>query len=271
MKKYLFLLLALFAHHATAQAPTIPFANLNIPTVQARFPVRANFVFSCYSQWRIGTHQVTSAGNTVTLTIPIELNPDTICFDPPPPLPGSLTIGRFPAGNYTLVLQPIAPTPPLPGVDYSPVSVPFTVAGDDPEYSNLRIFPNPATAGQLITARIAARDFYAMCFDGPLTDIQRVDNTVTLSIRESSLDKCVIGTPPPGPYEFDTPIGQFPEGSYTLRVQYVPDISGGAPLPLLTGSFVVGAALAIPVASKALLALLALGMVLVAGRQWRPS
>jgi hypothetical protein len=269
MKKGLLLLLALFTTPAMGQTPTVPYRDLSVPTVQAQVPVRANFSFTCYSYWQPGTEQITTAGNVITLTLPIDFKPGSICFDPPLRESASVTLGQFAAGEYTLVLQPLAPVPPQPGVNYSPVSVPFTVMAGAPMYSNLRIFPNPAYVGQLITARISARDFYAMCFEGPLTDIQRVGNVVTLSIRESDFSGCVIGVPPPGPHEFDTAIGQFPEGNYTLQVQLVPDISGGAPQLVLTGSFAVGAALAIPLASNTLLALLALGMVLVAGWQWR--
>lgn len=271
MKKYLLLLLALFANHAMAQMPTIPYTGVNVPTVQAQFPVQTNFAYTCYSQWQPSTEQITTAGNVVTLRLPIHIEPSAICIDPPISSPASVTIGQFAAGEYTLVLQPLAPVPPQPGVNYGPISVPFTVVGGEPMYSNLRIYPNPAIAGQLVTARITARDFYAGCFDGPLTEIQLTGDVVTLSIRESNLDGCLVGVPPPGPFDFDAPIGRFPEGNYTLQVQFVRDISGGTTLPLLTGSFVVGAAQAIPMASKALLALLTLGMVLVAGWQWRGS
>ncbi len=271
MKKYLFLLLAPFAHHAMAQTPMIPYTGLSVPTVRAQIPVQANFSYNCYSYWLPGTEQISTTGNVVTLTLPIDIEPSTICFDPPVPMLTSVAIGQFAAGEYTLVLQPLAAVPPQPGVNYSPISVPFTVAAGEPMYSNLRLYPIPAIAGQLITARITARDFVAACFEGPLTDIQRVGDVVTLSIRESLLDGCLIGVPPPGPFDFNVPIGQFPEGNYTLQVQFVPDISGGIPQPMLTGSFVVGAAQAIPLLSKTLLAVLALGMVLVAGWQWRSS
>jgi hypothetical protein len=269
MKMYLLLLLALFVNPAMAQVPTIPYTGLSVsvPTLQSQFPVQANFAYTCYSQWRPGTEQITRVGNVVTLTLPIDIAPSTICFDPPVPSPASVALGRFAPGDYTLVLQPLAPVPPQSGVDYRPISVPFTV----PVYYDLRVYPNPAIVGQLITARISTQDYYAQCFDGPLTDIQRIGDVVTLSIRESNWDGCVVGVPPPGPYDFDVPLGRFPEGNYTLRVQFVPDISGGATLPLLTGGFVVGAAQAIPMASRTLLALLTLAIVLLAGWQWRSS
>ncbi len=269
MKKFLFLLLAPFANHAMAQVPTIPYANLSVPAVAAQFPVHARFAYTCYSEWRPGSEQIAIAGNVVTLTLPIDIEPDTICFDPPAPLPADVTIGSFAAGEYTLVLQPVAPVPPQAGVNYSPITVPFTVG--EPLFSDLRIYPNPALAGQLIKARFTPRDFYLTCLSEPLSDVQRNGNVVVLSIPESAFDGCVIGLPPPGPHDFDVPIGRFPEGNYTLQVQFVPDLSGGAPVPLLSGSFVVGAALAIPLMSNTLLALLTLGMVLIAGWQWRWS
>jgi hypothetical protein len=271
MKNYLLLLLAMFAHPAVAQTPTIPYTDLSVPTVQAQVPVQAIFSYTCYSVWLPGTEQIATAGNVVTLTLPIYNDPNKFCLGPPYPVQIGVSIGQFAAGEYILVLQPFAPVPPQAGVNYSPISVPFTVLAGAPEYSNLRIYPNPAVAGQLITARITAPDYGAQCFNGPLSDIQRVDTVVTLSIRQSDFNGCAIGLPPPGPFDFDTPIGQFPEGNYTLQVQFVPDISGGPALPLLTDSFVVGAAQAIPLMSKTLLAVLALGMVLVAGWQWRSS
>jgi hypothetical protein len=270
MKKVLFLLFAVLADHS-AQAQTIPFTNVSVPAVHAQLPAQANFVYNCYNPWLPGTEQIATVGNVVTLTLPITADPNTACFDPPPPETGSVTLGPLAAGQYTLVLQPLAPVPPLPNVDYSPVSVPFTVVGGEPMYSNLRIYPNPALANQLITARIAAPDFYSGCFVATLTDVQRVGDVVTMTIRESDLGGCAIGVPPPGPYDFDTPIGRFSEGSYTLRVQYVPDISGGAAFLVLSGNFVVGTAQAIPMLSNTLLALLTLGVALLAAWQWRGS
>jgi hypothetical protein len=269
MKKYLLPLLALFAQQAMAQTPSIPFTNLSVPRVQAQIPVQASFLNTCYSTWLPGTEHVSTAGNVVTLTLPIQFEPGTICFDPPLPTNVHVPIGQFAAGEYILVLQPVAPVPPQPGVNYSAISVPFSVVGEPPAYSHLRLYPNPALVDQLVTARIRARDFFAQCFRVPLSeaDVQHVDNLYTLSIRESNLDTCLIGVPPPAPYDFDVGIGRFSAGSYTLRVHYVPDLSGGQPLQILSGDFVVGSALAIPVASRTMLVLLALGIALFGGWQ----
>jgi len=248
MPRYLIFLCLILANAVRAQAPTLPYTGLRVPTVEARYRVTAIFEATCYSSWQIGTEQLSIAGNVATLSLPIVNNPGgNICLDPPVRFEVRWPLQRFAAGDYTLVLQPLAPDPVQPGVDYSAISVPFVVIPDAPLYSNLSILTNPAIAGQPITARIVARDFYAGCFDGPLTDIQRDGNVITLTIRESETGGCVVGVPPPGPHAFDVNIGGYPVGNYTLRVRTVLDVSGGPAMPDLSADFsVLGAPVAVP-------------------------
>lgn len=269
MQRFTVFLCLILANALQAQAPTLPYTSLRVPGVEARYPVTAIFEATCYSSWQVGTQQINIAGNVVTLSLPIVNNPGgNICVDPPVRFPVNVSLGHFAPGNYTMVLQPLAPDPVQPGVDYSPISVPFVVIPDAPLYSDLSILTNPAIAGQPITAHIVARDFYAACFDGPLTDIQRVGNIITLTIRESDTNGCVIGVPPPGPQEFDVTIGSYPEGSYTLLVRTILDVSGGPTMPDLSANFsVLGAPISVPSTTFWGLALLVLAMLGLVARR----
>ncbi len=276
MQRFLVFLCLFLANALRAQAPTVPYTGLRVPGVEARYSVTAIFEATCYSSWQVGTQQISAAGNVVTLTLPIVNNPGgNICIDPPLRFVVHQSLGQFAPGNYTLVLQPLAPDPVQPGVDYSPISVPFVVSPDAPLYSDLGILTNPAIAGQPIAARIVARDFYAACFDGPLTDIQRVGNIITLTIRESDTNGCLIGVPPPGAQVFEVNIGSYPEGSYTLLVRTILDVSGGPTLPDLSANFsVLGAPVAVPSTTfwgLALMVLAMLGLVWTRMAQRLPS
>ena len=85
---------------------------------------RSTFNLCLRREGIVGT-QVSLTGTVVTLTLQMQPGVDPCDIGvPPPPMPISLPIGTFPAGNYTLVQQPISSNP---NIIYAPLSTTFSV------------------------------------------------------------------------------------------------------------------------------------------------
>lgn len=117
-------------------------------------------------------------------------------------------------------------------------------------FTNLRVVPNPASAGQPIAARL----FGSGCATIPVAQAISVQGNVVTLTHE--VDE-ICGVPPPGG-DWDFPIGAFPPGQYTLV--YAPT-SGFGGLTYLTETvqFAVLPA-GIPAAASAALAILCISL-----------
>lgn len=108
-------------------ASAAPYSDLRAVPHPARAfePVSARLHYICAAGFAVAPPTTTVAGNTITVRIPVTLDP---CFlgVPPPPFDIDLPLGNFAAGNYTVVaLQESA----APGVVIPALSTPLLVSG----------------------------------------------------------------------------------------------------------------------------------------------
>lgn len=122
-------------YYTLIQQPLSPNPEVVYPALQTQFSVSGTDSFSglsvlpnpafsgqalqarstfhlCLRREQIASRQVTINGSLITLTLQME--PGAGICDigvPPPPMPISFDIGALPAGNYTLVQQPVSSNP----------------------------------------------------------------------------------------------------------------------------------------------------------------
>lgn len=93
-------------------ASAAPYSNLRTVPQPARAfqPVSARFRYNCAAGSSVAPPSTSVAGNTITVRIPVTLDP---CFlgVPPPPFDIDLSLGNFAAGNYNLVALQESATP----------------------------------------------------------------------------------------------------------------------------------------------------------------
>lgn len=120
-----------------------------------------------------------------------------------------------------------------------------------PPFTNLRVVPNPAPAGQPIVARL----FSSGCATIPTTNTITIqDHVVTLTHETEE----ICGVPLPGA-DWDFPVGAFAPGQYTLVYAPTSGFSGNTYVTQSVQFVVVGRG--IPASSIAALTILALALL----------
>ncbi len=239
---------------AGGQGATTPH-NLRVvpnPAVAGE-PITARIIHRC-DETGFDTPSVSVIGNVVTVSQSFEST--VICIGLPPPPPDvDIPLGAFGQGSYTLnyVLRDR-----ISNVSTQESTQFLVNAGVGPS-RNLRVVPNPAIAGQPVSARLLLS-----CGQGlqPAT-VSVLGNAVSLTQLEGP--GCDIGVPPP-PADVDFPLGTFAPGTYTLT--YFFRSSSGALLYAESTQFGVVAA-GVPALSRHWLLLLA--VALGAFGLWRPG